>query len=201
MIDFITPENLRVAKAFAEETGMLLIAGNHEIHTCPNNVFSDEDFTTDLHNRQKNLSQTNNFFTNNIDFFCEEINGVKLVGINNYDYQISKENFSRLMAIAEEGLPIILFMHIPLYEEALYEITHNALLSIPDFIMKDKRNFIRFEQEADETTRNAVEFIKECANIKCAVCGHLHFNYESLEGVGLKQYVTALNTLREITVI
>ena len=35
IIDFFTPANFRFAKNFAEKTNLTLIAGNHEIHTCP----------------------------------------------------------------------------------------------------------------------------------------------------------------------
>ena len=200
LVDFITPENLNVAKEFAQKTGMLFIAGNHEIHTCPNNVFCDVDFKKDLENKWENLAETNEFFQNDIDFFCKEINGVNLVGINNYDYQISAENLSKLKEIANKGDPIILFMHIPLYEDALYEKMNGALLSIPDSLMENQREFIKFEQEANETTKQAADFIRNCPKIKCTVCGHLHFDFESPDSAPIKQYVTGLNCLREITV-
>lgn len=200
LVDFITQENLIVAREFAQKTDMLFIAGNHEIHTCPNNVFCEEDFTKDLNNKQKNLDATNEFFQNDIDFFLKEINGVNLVGINNYDYQISAENLKKLKKIANSGAPIILFMHIPLYEEALYEKMGGALLSIPDSIMENQREFIKFEQQADEITKEAAEFIRNCPQIKCTVCGHLHFDFESPDNAPIKQYVTGLNCLREITV-
>ena len=200
LVDFITPANLNKAKTFAENTGMLFIAGNHEIHTCPNNVFCEEDFTIDLQNKQKNLASTNEFFQNDIDFFCKEINGVFLVGINNYDYQISCENFAKLKETASRGKPIIVFMHIPLYEEALYAKMCGALLSIPDNLMDSQREFIKFEQQADEITKEAAEFIRNCPEIKCTVCGHLHFDFESPDDSNIKQYVTGIGSLREITV-
>lgn len=200
LVDFITPANLNKSKQFAEKTEMLFIAGNHEIHTCPNNVFCEEDFTLDLYNKQKNLASTNEYFTNDIDFFLREINGVNLVGINNYDYRISAGNFAKLKSVAAKGKPIILFMHIPLYEQELYERMGGALLSIPDSLMNSQREFIKFEQQADETTKEAAEFIRNCPEIKCTVCGHLHFDFESPNDSKIKQYVTGMTTLREFTV-
>lgn len=200
LLDFLTPENLKISKEFAEATNMLFVAGNHEIHTCPNNVFCEPDFTKDLQNKWKNLENTNSYFPSDIDYFCEEVNGVYLVGINNFDYRISKKNFDKLKEVASKGKPIVVFMHIPLYEDALFEKMNGALLSIPDSIMSKQRDFIRFEQEADETTKQAADFIRNCPEIKCTVCGHLHFDFESPETAPIKQYVTGMTTLREITV-
>ena len=199
LVDFITPENLRLSKEFSQQEGVLFIAGNHEIHTCPNNVFCDEDFKKDLEKRKTTLNEVNGYFSNDIDFFCEEINGVYLIGINNYDYQISKQNLLKLKEIASKGLPCLVFAHIPLYNEELYSRMHGALLSIPEELFLGKPPFIIYEQKADETTREAVEFINNCEQIKCFICGHLHFDYESAEGFK-KQLITGVGSLREITV-
>ena len=74
------------------------------------------------------------------------------------------------------------------------------MLAIPDEIMSKQRDFIRFEQEANEVTKQTAEFVKKCPQIKLVVCGHLHFDYESPEDAEIKQLVTGMNTLREITV-
>lgn len=199
LLDFITPENLRVSENFIKETNATIIAGNHEIHTCPNNVFCDEDFTKDLEKRESTLADVDKYFSNNIDFFCEQINGVNLIGLNTYDYQISENNFKKLKEIVQEGLPCILFQHIPIYNEEIFNRMRGALLAIPDEILMKKRPFEIFEQQANETTKQAVEFINNCDAIKCVVCGHLHFNYESSPEYK-KQLITGIGSLREITI-
>ena len=201
IIDFFTPANFRFAKNFAEKTNLTLIAGNHEIHTCPNNVFCEDDFTIDLAHREERLDYAQGWFSNDIRYFCREINGVYLVGINNSDYQISDSNFSRLKELSELGKPIILFMHIPLYSTEIYKQANNAMLSIPDEIVDKFSEFQQFEQRANATTKKTVEFIKNTSIFKFVVCGHLHFDFETEDKDDIKQILTGINTLREITVI
>ncbi len=200
LVDFLTPENLAAAKDFAEQTDLLFVAGNHEIHTCPNNVFCEADFTEDLHNKARNLADTNQYFRNDIDFFCREIHGILLVGINTYDYQISAQNFEKLRALEQQKKPMVLFMHIPLYEEPLYTRTHGALLAMPPAALDNASDFVLFEQQADAVTAAAAEHIRRSPYVAHTVCGHLHFDYESPDGVAVPQFVTGLGTLREITV-
>lgn len=200
LVDFLTRENLAAAKEFAAATDMLFVAGNHEIHTCPNNVFCEADFTEDLHNKARNLAETNRYFGNDIDFFCREMHGVLLVGINTYDYQISAQNFERLRGLEQQKKPILLFMHIPLYEEPLYARTRGALLASPAATFDNASDFLVFEQKANDVTSAAAAYIRQSPYIAHTVCGHLHFDYESPDGVAVPQFVTGLGTLREITV-
>lgn len=199
LIDFITPENLRVARDFAKETKMLMIAGNHELHTCPNNIFSEDDFRVDLSHREETLDGVQEWFCNDIRFWCEERNGVLLVGIDTSDYQIKPHHFERLRTLAESGKPMILFMHIPLYSEELHKLASNAMLAIPTEIVSTFSEYRIFEQTADEDTVAAVAYIRSCPQIKAVFAGHLHFDFESSEGE-VKQFVTGLDTVREITV-
>lgn len=200
LIDFITPENLRAARDFAKETKMLMVAGNHELHTCPNNIFFEDDFRVDLSHREQTLSDVQRWFDNDIRFWCEERCGVLLVGIDSSDYQIKPHHFEKLKRLSESGKPIILFTHIPLYTEELHKKASHAMLAIPTEIVSTFPEYRIFEQTANEETAAAVEFIKSCPQIKAVLAGHLHFDFESREGA-FKQFVTGLDTMREITVL
>lgn len=200
LMDFITPENLRVAKKFAADTDLLMIAGNHELHHCPNNVFCEADFTEDLKIRTQSLNDVQKSFKNDIRFFCKEINGVNLVGINNSDYQISEEHFKTLKDIVAIGKPILLFMHIPLYSDELYKFQKGAMLAAPDKVVSGYTAFQVFEQKADKVTQQAYEYIHKQPLIKCVISGHVHNNFEIQNPTEVKQLITGLDTLREIIV-
>lgn len=200
LIDFITPENLRVAREFAKDTGMRMTAGNHELHTCPNNVFCEVDFTNDLSRREQTLDEVQQWFFNDIRFWCEEIGGVCLVGLDNSDYQIKPHHLEMLKSIALTGKPILLFMHIPLYSEELHARAKNATVAIPDEIVDTFKPFQIFEQKANEDTKQAAAFIRSCPQIKAIFAGHLHWDFESQVDTDVKQLVTGINTMREITV-
>ena len=199
--DFITPENLKEAKKFADETGMLLIAGNHEFHNCVNNKFCEADSTEDLKIKETTLDKVQNFFNNDIRFFAKEFNGVMLVGIDNSDYQIRGDALEALKDVVKMGKPIILFMHIPLATPHFIEKFGNAIIALPDEIINTFKPFRIFEMKANAVTVSARDYIVSEPLIKAVISGHLHYNYETPIDTEVKQYLTDCNTLREITII
>lgn len=199
-IDFVTPENLRAVKRFADETDMLMVAGNHEIGNCVNNVFCEKDFTEDLKIKEETLDRVQKFFNNDIRFFEKEINGVTLVGIDNSDYQIRPEAFDALKKIVSYGKPVILFMHIPLSTPHFDEKFGVDLLSMPDRIVDKLGPWKIFETKANADTVKAHDYIVNQPLIKAVISGHWHCNYETPVESEIKQFLTDINTLREITV-
>jgi predicted MPP superfamily phosphohydrolase len=200
LVDFLTPENLRVAEQFAKDTGLCMIAGNHEIHRCPNNVFCERDFTEDLRCQKDILDGVQTHFDNDIRFFCRTICGVNLVGIYDGDYQISAEQLAALREIVAQGRPILLFMHIPLFCEELLSLRRDCMLATPQDIVDTYPLFRQFEQRADEVTRAAWAYIMEQELIKCVISGHVHADFETVDPSSKKQLITGLETLREIHV-
>ena len=58
-----------------------------------------------------------------------------------------------------------------------------------------------YEQKADEQTLETCRYIRSQPLIQYVICGHLHLNHETQDPNEIKQIVTGLDTLREITVI
>lgn len=200
LVDFLTPENLRVAERFAKDTGLWMVAGNHEIHRCPNNVFCEVDFTEDLRCQEDILGGVQSHFHNDIRFFCHTIHGVSLVGIYDGDYRIRAEQLAALKEIVAQGRPILLFMHIPLFCEELLTVRSDCMLATPQDIVDTYPPFRQFEQGANETTRAAWAYIMEQDLIECVISGHIHASFETIDPRSKKQLITGLGTLREIEI-
>ena len=115
MLDFITPENLRIAREFIRETGMMMAAGNHEYWHCPNNRFHFDDVHQTYAGKDSAFALVEKELGINMQFSCREIGGVNMVCMDDSDYHISAGNFDRLKAVEAQGKPNLLFMHIPLY--------------------------------------------------------------------------------------
>ena len=201
LMDFITPENLRRAGQFARETGMMMVAGNHEQAICVNDVFCPEDYARDLKRRDETYVQVREYFENDTRFTCREINGVNLVGIDDGDYRISLEQLSALKEVAGQGKPILLFMHIPLYEDELRAKYPDCQLAPPEHVLATYTPWQVCEQKADEATLQACAYIRSQKLIKYVICGHMHFNHETQSPAQIRQLVTGLDTLRQITVV
>ena len=201
LMDFVTPENLRMVEQFARDTGMMMVAGNHEQAICVNDVFCPEDFKGDLDRREATLDEVQTCFGNDIRFTCREISGVNLVGIDDGDYQISLEQLNALKEVVEQGKPVLLFMHIPLYADELRARCPDCYLAPPEHVLATYSPWQVYEQKADEVTLQACAYIRSQKLIKYVICGHMHFNHETQSPTQIRQLVTGLDTLRQITVV
>lgn len=200
-IDFITPENLKVAKKFADETGMLMVMGNHELLYCTNNDFITDECLADYKNNEFTIDMLGDFFNNDLRFFAKEINGVMLVGIDNSNSQIRQSAYEALKEVVAIGKPIILFMHIPLSTPSFNERFGDYLIALPDEILNSFSPAKVTEMKPTPTTVEARDYIISQPLIKAVVAGHMHCIYETPVDTELKQYLTDKNSLCEITVI
>ena len=200
MLDFITPENIRIAREFAEKTDMVLATGNHEYWHCPKNRFSFDDVPETYEGKNRSLALVESELGMDIRFTCREIGGVNFVCMDDGDYDIDEDIFQKLLEVEAEGLPILLFMHIPLYSEHLGNEAKYSLCA-PDEYFENCHPVDVFERRPEEPTWAMVEHIRNSPLIKCVLCGHTHHNAEIL-GMGEKdQIITGCDTIRQITVI
>ena len=101
---------------------------------------------------------------------------------------------------------MILLMHTPLYEHALYEKMMKQspcayLAGVPTELMKSYPTD-RFQQQlADEITLKVMEYIKDQPLIKALITGHLHFNYEGVYADRIPQIVTSCTDARLIEIV
>lgn len=200
MLDFITPENLRIAREFAQDTGMIMAAGNHEYWHCPNDRFSYDDVPETYAAKNASLAEVADALGTDIRFSCREIGGVNFVCMDDGDYDIDEDIFEKFKAVEAEGKPILLFMHIPLYSKHLGNEAKYSLCA-PEAYFENCHPVDVFERRPEATTPSMVEHIRRSPLIKCVLSGHTHHNAEIL-GLGEKdQIITGCDTLREITVI
>ena len=200
LMDFLTPESMEVSRRFARETGLLMVAGNHEQCYCPGNRFHEDDYAEELKVREATLDHLQTCFDNNVRFFCKEINGVCLVGLDDGDYQITEAQLEAFKQVEALGKPIILFVHIPFYDDDLGERFADCMVGTPGARMGNYNAWQIYEQTAKPTTRRAYEYIMASPLLKAIVSGHMHASFENKPETCPRQFVTGLRTMREITV-
>ena len=199
MLDFITPENLRLAREFASETDMMMSAGNHEYWRCHNDRFHYDDVPETYEKKDEALELVSKSIGIEIRFSRREINGVNLVCIDDSDYCIDAEIFEKLKRVEAEGKPIILFMHIPMYSEHLGKGAKFSLCAPPEYFEGCHPTDV-WERTPDGLTVEICDYIRKSPLIKCVISGHIHYNVEIIDKDSQNQVVTGLNTIREITV-
>ena len=86
------------------------IAGNHDWHYEGMEGSSRSLRETWANERLKPMYQANNYL-----FAAYHVNGVKMVFIDNSTYEIEPEQLEFFRQQSGSGIPMVLFMHIPLY--------------------------------------------------------------------------------------
>lgn len=197
LIDFVSEANLDRAKKFTEKNDVFFAAGNHEFSLYVGEAFEDAEY------RNQSLAQVQQAFTNDIRFSSRKVNGVNLIAVDNSYYRFEPEQMEALKTEISFGLPIILFMHNPLYEPELYKTAMERadcafLTSTPEVLMTSYSDYRYKQQKADEITLKTTELIETESLFRAVFCGHLHYDYVGVLPGGLRQYVTGIGTGRLI---
>jgi 3',5'-cyclic AMP phosphodiesterase CpdA len=197
LLDFVSLANLERVKKFTDENDCFATAGNHEFSLYVGEAKEDAAY------RNQSLPAVQAAFKNDIRMASRIIGGVNFVALDNGYYLFDADQLAFLKNEAKKGLPMVLMMHTPLYEEKLYAIrTQNNpvafLTGVPEHLMRDYPPR-RYEQQlADELTHETLEYIHHENLIKVILAGHIHSNYEGMVEGRIPQITTAINDIRLI---
>ena len=201
LIDFVSEANLEGAAAMNEAVDLFMAAGNHEFSQYVGEAKEDAAY------RNQSLAHVQESFKNDIRFASRIINGVNLIVIDNSYYLFEQWQLDRLREECAKGLPMLLFMHTPLYNEETYEFTQRIqpgapayLMAVPEVKMGHYTKDRVEQQRADAVTWEADRYIKENPMIKGIFTGHIHYDFETMLTEILPQYATGIGTIRRITV-
>lgn len=129
--------------------------------------------------------------------------GVTLAAVDDSTYQVSAKQYESFIKQAEEGTPMLVFLHIPLYLETLVPETVRVwkqviLTGCPGSVELSERGpsfDIRHDvPPAAVPTKDTASFVQQVQHLPniCGVfTGHLHFSHEDRMPSGAMQYVTA----------
>ncbi len=166
LIDFVSEANLERAKSFIDENDILFVAGNHEYSLYVGEAFEDEAY------RNISFDHVQSFFKAPLRFNSCGIGGIDFVGIDNGYYLFDRLQLEMLKREVERGLPIVLFMHVPIVKQVI--------------------------ERADEVTLETIEYIKAQPQIKAILSGHAHRDFEVQLTEALPQYITGITTIRQV---
>ncbi|MBQ8351891.1 MAG: metallophosphoesterase [Clostridia bacterium] len=199
LIDFVSLANLERARQFVTENDCFLAAGNHEFSLYVGEAKEDAAY------RNQSLALVQEAFPNDIRMAARMIGGVNFVALDNGYYLFEEAQLAFLKNEVEKGAPVILLMHTPLYEPALYDIQMQKapcayLVDVPEEKMRSYPRD-RYEQQlSDVVTKEMVAYIKAEPRIKAILTGHLHANYEGMVDGHLPQIMTACDDVRVIEI-
>ncbi len=123
------------------------------------------------------------------------LQGVNLVAIDNSTYQITEEQLAFFRERLAEGLPTLLFSHIPIYVPSLLPEVVKIWGSPIMMAAEGWDEKLRKEWMVEKTTAATRAFYELLLNnpydnFVGVFCGHVHFGHASPFGRGSCQYVT-----------
>lgn len=188
-IDFLSQANFDFLDNSTQELDYLYAAGNHDFCHCVGDATENKPY------KERNIKKVAPHIKSNLYFDSKTVNGINFVTLDNSYYTLSNCQIQMLKAEAAKGLPIILGMHVPLYvpqlaQKTLSESGCTYLINTPtEIVEKFKDPYRRFQQEADEETVRAVDYIINEPLIKAVICGHTHERHDEALKSGVMQYV------------
>lgn len=206
LMDFISHANLDFARKMLRKDKVLFIAGNHDYSQYVGEAWEDQSYRMNsvMSMGAEGLG-VNMFFTSRI------VGGINFVGIDDAYHQVEDWQTERLRMEVKKGYPVVLFMHVPLFEQSLYEKsiafwndTSAYVAGCDEEHLLTYSEFRAAEQRPAESTKRFVDYVNGETQIKAVLAGHLHFEHESRLPGGTMQYVTNRGDsgyAREITFI
>ena len=193
MIDFVSQANLDFVRKAFDGLDVLCAAGNHEFSQYVGEAFEDEAY------KAQSFEMVKAAFPGDFWFQTRLINGVRFVAIDNNYYYITEEQLHLFKEVAEQGEPIVLLMHNPLYSEDMYrqvmegkpEDAPPYLLGCPEELLRGLSEHRYIQQKPNAVTLEFLDYCNHLPNLKVIITGHLHQFYASRLDSGVPQYVVA----------
>ena len=197
--DSPSPANLQTLASMLEGRRYLYTFGNHDYYTYDSDSGKAED-------RERFLDDFLRFLPCDPTMDSMEAGGVNLVALDDSLAQFSELQLGFLKAEIAKGLPILLFLHLPLYSPTFvpkaYEWWDSSMsVGTPEEVLKEHGETDP-KMPAQPATLAVLELIRTEPLIKAVFASHLHFSDEA-EALGKPQFVNEpcyLNSVREILV-
>ena len=205
LIDFTSQANFDFARKILSKENVFFAAGNHEFSQYVGEAYEDRAYKMNSFREMQPGLGAPLFFNSRI------LGSLNFVAIDNSYHQFEPWQMTRLKKEIEKGLPVVLCLHAPLFEQSLYDyhISRSGIGS-SSYLVGCDEDYLPFDEwRAIEirprgVTVEMVEFIKNQPLIRAVLAGHVHFSFESELAPGITQFVTGggyNGIAREITFI
>ncbi len=201
LCDFVSQANIEAARQFTDEHDVFMVAGNHEFSLYVGEAWEDEAY------RNQSLEAVQSAHKNNIRMDSRVIGGVNFIAVDNGYYLFDRAQLDFLKAEAQKGLPMVLMMHVPLYDRALYDYELSRapgcayLCGVPEELMSHYDEYRFRQQKADDVTLETMDYIAREPLVKAILTGHLHMNYEASYADRMPQIFTGDRAVRIIELV
>jgi len=190
LFDFVSHAHEQLApELLSLPRDYLTTMGNHEYSLYVGEAFEDAKYKALRIDRVQAM-----FPRYDVRFAARVVNGVNLVCLDDVYYDFTAEQLGQLEAEVAKGLPIILFVHVPLYTPQLWEVMAGAAacsaVGVPAELMEGYDDYRYRQQITTPQTRKYLDYLFGLDCLQAVFAGHLHLAHESRLPNGAMQYVT-----------
>ncbi|MCR4724489.1 MAG: metallophosphoesterase [Clostridia bacterium] len=197
--DSPSPANLQTLESMLEGHHYLYTFGNHDYYTYDSDSGKAED-------RERFLDEFLRFLPCDPTMDAMEVGGVNLVTLDDSLAQFSGLQLEFLKSQIAKGLPILLFLHLPIYSPSFapqaYDWWDSSMSVGTPAEVLEAHNETDPKMPAQPATLAVLELIREEPLIRAVFASHLHFADEA-EVLGKPQFVSEpcyLGSVREIVI-
>lgn len=196
----------KIARTCEKLGRWMFVPGNHDWENGvarEHSGTSPEQIYTPL-NKEETLELFREILTpEEFSFQVQEVNGLLLIGLDNSEYQFTKQQVELLKEQLGKQQPCILFMHVPVYTEELkaaYEPW--CIAGIPEEVAQTASEKISKKFLPTKETLEFINLLKQPDTpIKAIFAGHVHFTHQAPLINGVMQYTVDMSmngTIRKI---
>ncbi|HQL86878.1 MAG: hypothetical protein GX574_06635 [Lentisphaerae bacterium] len=193
--DFLTAANLEAMQEAVQAGELFYSPGSHEF---TQSLYKPEALDAAAQAHRRALVQA--AAGNALDFAVEWVGECRLISLDNSDHRFNTAQFDALREeLAQRNAPTVLLMHTPLYTPELYrELTVKRGKAVADLAgvpPQDEAGQALAAPEGcypDKTTLQMCTWLRNEAQIRAVLAGHLHFFWTGPLGSGQVQIVAGL---------
>ena len=191
MIHFPSQAALEELQSGVEQLGLpfLYTLGNHDW------FFPHLEWTGET--RRQYYPRFDSLCGGDPSFQVVEVGGVRLIGMDNSNYQVSSDQVFQLKQELATGKPSLLLIHVPLCLEDIFDAIMERWKA--PIVMGAEKGWTPETREKwmmprnEESTLECLDFLTngQCDNLVGVFCGHVHFPSVTRVREGCLQYVGA----------
>ena len=180
--------------------------GNHEF--SPDMWLSEPKESRDEAWKDRTRAQLQEVYPFDIRLHSQVAHGVNFVTLDNVFGTVTWEQVNRFREEVKKGLPIVLCMHVPFYNDNIWLVsrkmwTREGMLTqtvLRDGVLQPPTGDYKAQMD-DPVTRDFIAYLKQEPLLKCILTGHAHISFEDTFSPTCRQYLIAggfLFTAREV---
>jgi UDP-2,3-diacylglucosamine pyrophosphatase LpxH len=188
-----TAANVEYIKKKLDECGIdyIYTAGNHDWH-----FEGMEGHQKDLRDEWVNKRLKPLYNGNNTACYSKIVKGVNFIMIDNSTFQVNDEHVKFFREETKKGLPIVLGMHIPVYQPLALLLPSVGTMGDPRWGAAIDKNYITERREKwaesgnEKCTYELLIEILSCRTLLAVLAGHIHIARQDRISASAYQYVT-----------